>query len=393
MDALPASHLEKEWIARCRFLRGLPEEKALTYLRSMRKAWDELLDHYRPVAVFSEAIDSYVISTLENSCSAKSVPFFGLVTSFINGYCRVTRYGEIGTARNPSANEVAAGYELLTDIDYQPAFLAQRSQHRKVVFKAWMKNWARFFYCSGKMILPKNRERNHIVGAFHTSRSNLHLWPRLDIDDEDWIQKLESSSLSSVFVPLQFVPEATIDYWSEDVNLIMQDDVLVDFIGMRAKQLQFVVKEHPNAQGLRLPRLYDRLKKIENVVLVPTTTPVQQVMRHIDSILTWTGTVGFQGALQGKPVFNFCKAYYVEGRFFKVIDVSETVEAMRAHIERVSSQTISKDEQLRLIAYTLSGLVPGALRFGHQFSKPTKDEETRYRDIGAEIMKIERTGP
>lgn len=380
-----ASTQEVEWCARCRYLRTLPAQDSLVRLRSMRNAWDDILQQSRPVAVFSEAIDSYVISTLENVCAARGIPFFGLVTSFINGYCRTTRYGELEPVRKLDTNEVATVHRLLTQVDYQPAFLAQKSQHRKVVLKAWAKNWTRFLFFAFKMIWSRNRERNHIAGAFHTSRTNLHFWPCFDIGDQDWNQTLGQSSLLSVFVPLQFVPEATIDYWCESVDLIKHDDVLVDFISKHAEHFQFVIKEHPNAQGLRTPKLYDRLKKIKNVIFVPTTVPIQQVLDKVDSVLTWTGSVGLQAALQGKPVFNFCNAYYVKGRFFSVIDSDSSEAEMCAHIVGVTSNSISEDEKMVLIAHTLSGHIPGALRFGHQFSAPSKEEVARYRAIGNAI--------
>jgi hypothetical protein len=390
---LVASVVEEEWIARCRFLRTALKTRAIIMLRSMQKAWGEVLDDHEPIAVLSEAIDSYVISTLENACAARGIPFFGFVTSFINGYCRVTRYGELGTFRAVDGNEVAAAHNLLTDIDYQPAFLPDTLSQKKAVLKAWSKNWARFLTSSAKLIKAANRERNHFVGAFHTSRANLHLWPRFDIGDLDWSQRIKKTQRPAIFVPLQFVPEATIDYWCEGVELIKHDNVLADFIGRHQRKFQFVIKEHPNAQGLRTPRLYDRLKKFENVVFAPTMTPVQQVINHVEAVLTWTGTVGFQAALQGKPVFNFCRAYYIAGRFFKVIDLTESAVSITKHIELVSSQPISEAEQMDLVAHTLSGLLPGALRFGHQFRTPSDDETRRYRSIGAALRKLDRINP
>lgn len=386
----PASAEEDEWISRCRHLRTIPKSCAIVSLRCMRTAWGEVLDDHKPIAVLSEAIDSYVISTLESACAARGIPFFGFATSFINGYCRVTRYGELGTFRAVDGNEVAAAHKLLTDIDYQPAFLPDSLCQKKAVLKAWSKNWARFLSSYAKLIKPANRERNHVAGAFHTSRANLHLWPRFEIGDQDWSERIKQTKRPAIFVPLQFVPEATIDYWCEGVEMIKHDNVLADFIGRHQRKFQFVIKEHPNAQGLRTPRLYDRLKKFENVVFAPTTTPVQQVMNHVDAVLTWTGTVGFQAALRGMPVFNFCRAYYIAGRFFKVIDLTESAESITNHIELVSSQPISETDKINLIAHTLSGLLPGALRFGHQFCSPSEDEVKRYQTIGAALRKLER---
>ena len=390
---LVASAEEEEWIARCRYLRTIPKNRAIISLRCMRKAWSEVLDDHEPIAVFSESIDSYVISTLENACLTKGIPFFGFVTSFINGYCRVTRYGELGSFRAVDGNEVAGTRKLLTDNAYQPAFLVDTRMQEKAVMKAWSKNWARFLSSSAKLLKATNRERNHVAGAFHTSRVNLHLWPRFDIGDQDWSQRIKNSQCPAIFVPLQFVPETTIDYWCEGVELIKHDDVLASFIGRHQHRLQFVIKEHPNAQGFRSPRLYERLRKFENVVFAPTSTHVQQVMNEVDAVMTWTGSVGFQAALLGKPVFNFCRAYYISGRFFKVIDLTESADSITKHIEFVSSQPISEAEQMDLVAHTLSGLLPGALRFGHQFRTPSDCETRRYRSIGAALRKLDRINP
>src|SRR5690606_8161969 len=98
---------------------------------------------------------------------------------------------------------------------------------------------------------------------------------------------------------LQHVPEATVDYWCNDLSVIEYERTLLEVVTHRSSDFHFVIKEHPNVLGMRHPALYDKLNTIEGVTICPTNVNSNTLVAASDAVLVWTGSVGFEAALRG----------------------------------------------------------------------------------------------
>lgn len=378
---------EEESIARCRFLRALPRSKALACIGAMRQAWSSVLDEQRPRVVISESIDSYVIETLEKECARRGIEFIGLVACFIDGYFRTTHYGELQPLREPSEEEIEAALDRLRTPTYKPAFVRSGASIERRCLRQWIRNWGRFAYYSLRCLRNADRRRNHVYGAYTTSRNNLHFVPKPWLGERGWERMAVQTGLPVIFLPLQHHPEATIDYWCQNVDVIDYEETLVALVARLAERFAFVVKEHPNVLGFRSPRLYERLRQIRNVVFAPTATETAELLASTDAALVWTGSLGFQAALAGKPVLAMSDVYYMSGPRFRTITTTTGADVIHEHIARVQAMPITDTEQRELVRYVLAGLIPGRVFFGSEpVRSPAQDQADRC--LGARLANL-----
>ena len=90
-------------------------------------------------------------------------------------------------------------------------------------------------------------------------------------------------------------------------------------------QWKIYVKEHSSQWHLKLhgecsrsPEFYDKAATYPNVQLIPITTPNFELIDHAKTIVTVTGTAGWEAVARGKPAIVFGHAWYkfCEGVFF-----------------------------------------------------------------------------
>jgi len=112
-----------------------------------------------------------------------------------------------------------------------------------------------------------------------------------------------------IYFPLQYQPEMTTSSLGgryrdqllavEELSRILPDDVKI------------YVKENPK-QGAysRGPLFFHRLKRIPNVVFMPSFANTNTLIAHCEAVATITGTVGWEAVRKGKKAIIFGKAWY-----------------------------------------------------------------------------------
>jgi hypothetical protein len=374
-------------IARCRHLRGLPHEAASIRWFALRRLWRDVLNEVKPSAVLSELIDSSVIHALEQECCCRGVPFLGLVGSFVNGYCRVTRFGEHTPIRSPGEAEVGEVLRMLISDSYRPGFVrGSVNWSRTAVVSRWIRQWIRLVWHSSRSLGSSQIIDNHSQGAVFTARDNVHLIPRLRIGDRHWQNRAHAGSgKRCVFVPMQHSPEATIDYWVKDLSSTRYEEALLEWVERLSRNVTVIVKEHPNSLGFRHPRLYRQLAALPNVVLLDTTVPLVEILPACEGVLVWTGSVGFEAALRGCPVACVGAPYYASGsRFLTEVrprDAERVLQFFQAH----RAAPVSTSEQRDMVRWLLSGLVPGRIDFSRV---PRPSDSLGYRRIGEQLRPL-----
>jgi hypothetical protein len=373
---------------RCRLLRRISLDEAARIVRAMSAAIDEILTEVAPTVVVSSTVDSYVVDLLRVACLRRGLPFIGVAPVFVNGYWRLTSRGEHHTVRVPPAEEVAAVLDTLIDPRYDPIYLVRGAGRLGVAARSAqraLRNFGRFTYFTGKRRLSPDPLRYHDWSSQIVARDVLTWrWARYPGDDA-WAVKLAAlDGRKSVYLPLQYSPEGTVDYWCRSADVIDYYPVLFEVLEALAKHdVPVLVKEHPGALGVRPPWLYDRITAHANVILVPPDVRSNDVIPVCDAVLVWTGTVGFEAALRGKSVIHLGAPYYVSGDRFWEVDTLGRFGAVATEALEEAARPITRAEQMAMVAHVLSGCLPGNLRQGRgiDFSRP---------DYRAEVSEIAR---
>ena len=227
-----SDHRDNEVIKRCRLMRALPNEKANRHVSAMRIAVREMLLRERPNVVICESTDQFLHDLLFQEAESLSIPSYGLIRSFVNNHFRISTRGEMQEVRVPHEDEVNEILHKLTDEQYIPQNLLKLKKSLSLTyFRIFLSNHARFIYFLVLRFFSRELYNYHYWSSFQTVKNEyLHMIPRISFGDVNWKKKIAKSKKLVIFIPLQHSPEATIDYWAEDIEMIEYLNRLVELI-------------------------------------------------------------------------------------------------------------------------------------------------------------------
>ncbi len=378
-------------IRRCRLLRAMPQAEANRHYGAMRHAVRSMFDDVQPSVVLSLTVDSFVIDLIQLEAATRQVPFIGLVPAFVNGFFRITTRGEPVHARVPDEDEVTRVLEMLGERDYLPAFVGEAGSSSSLrLAKTWAETWVRFIWFSIRRLRPGQRFNYHAWSSSVVTRSHLSVLPHRPEWSSEWRAEVQESARKTVYLPLQMVPECTVDYWCRSPKAADYYPALVRLLDSWSDSFTFVVKEHPAVIGRRPPGFYRSLAQRGGVVLVPPTVPSNSVIEVCDATLVWTGTAGFEACLRGTPVFTLGEPYYQSGPGFMTVDgESSPAEAGQFLAERLSAGWAERDRRA-LVRHLMAVLLPGHFRNDGSWSAAREDHRIEARAMGAAIAKFLR---
>lgn len=347
-------------ILRCRLLRKLSKDCARMHVVAMALSIREVFAKLKPSSVYSVTVDSYVIDLLRVFSLINRVEFVAFIGTFVNGYYRVSSRGGCTFNSTPESSFIEVAKAKLLKSDYVPAFNSKSlSNPRRSVHRRWAANLARIPYFWLKRHLMGDRYNYHYWASQLIAMEQFNLFPPSDPGTSSWREKLDAAKKPSIFIPLQMFPECTVDYWCQDVGMIKYYDTLDCVIDKLSNDFHLVIKEHPSVMGSRPANFYRQLRKDSRVTVVPTYTSSNEVLGRADSVLVWTGTVGFEAILRGIAVFGLATPYYASGnRFMDVSESMDTVKMVR-HIEKCKLNPITVGEQEELLGFLGGQLYKG----------------------------------
>lgn len=347
-------------IARCRVLRFLPERRAKAMTLAMAEAFAKVLDATNPSAILAFPIDRYVSDVLEHVGGARGIPFFELTASALPGMAMLMKKGKLYKTTEVPAQSVVEEYiEKVATPLFTPFYVQNLPTFNSVrfvkIFAYFRLRALVFRLISWIMRDPLNL---HYVDAqsFLGHKPNFTDIRVLGLIDADWQNKLGSFPREKrVFFGLQLFPEASIDYWIDDLKLIEHENLLVDaakaFID---KGFAVVVKDHPLQFGFRQADLLERLKSLKNVIVVPYEVAGTDVLRECGVNFTCTGTLGLQAALLGgKSIVT--ENYYSTREDFIVLRDREAVALLPERVDEFADEVDLHARQSRIIANLLRG--------------------------------------
>jgi len=372
LTVLPEKEVE-DIIVRCRFLRSLERPLAQRMVYAMWKTIAQLLDEYAPDVIIGTTPDNYVLDLFERVARSYGKPYIGMTDSFINGYSRFTNRGEIRIIRQPSEEEVESVYQRLLGKDYVPAFVKEIVDNSTtILLKRYLRDKIKPIAFWGLRLMTRDPLSFHYNTCRYKDKMMCKTLPHIfgyRYADKQWTMRLRNArGTSVVYVPLQFYPEVSTDYWCTSNDLIQVYDVLERLLEALEGEFMVCIKEHPAAVGYRSPQVYRNLTAHRNAVLVPFDVPSNAVIEQCDAVVTWGNTTGVEARIRGKPVVTLGTPYYdVEGCFAKV-RTREDLDRLPDILNSAISANSTCDGK-KMIQNILAGSFPG--RFLPEFFSPS----------------------
>ncbi|EOE2082483.1 hypothetical protein ACKBF6_002222 [Vibrio cholerae] len=297
-------------ILRCRGLRNIPlnESKELisrAYL-FFRKFYNE---NSSLKLIVMGAIDNYVMDIMVRVGSHFGVSFIGVTDSLMSPqYKLVTVRGELNAFSEPKLDNIHFfSSKILTNLNSRktPVFIN--------VFKRFIYDFSSsvyrnvWRYCFKYKILGRLEYEYRFATVFHS----------INIFDQLYALKYLDYSLDSLelnnkiaYIPLHFYPEATTDYWIDDLFYVdYYNSLKATVIKLQKLGYSVITKEHPHFFMRRHSGIYKELVEIGCRVLSPWIS-TKSVFEIIDLVVVYNGSTGIEAILDGKKVVRMTNSYY-----------------------------------------------------------------------------------
>lgn len=363
-SALVAPEVVETVIARCRLLRWLPRRRATAMALAMAEACDAVLDAVQPQAIVSWPIDRYVMDVLEHRANARGIPYFEVTASAIASMSMLLYRGRLITApEEPDPETVAARVREIANPLFTPAYVQRQQRYTAL---RWLKTFS-YFKLRGLAfwlisLLKQDRLNLHYMDAqsFLGHKPRLSDLRILGLLDQDWQARIAGYPREKrLFLALQLFPEASIDYWIDDLGLVDHENMLVEAAqAFSAAGYCVIVKDHPLQFGFRQCQLIDRLKALPGVVMVPYEVSGNALLAECGVTFTCTGTLGMQAALLGLKAIT-TETYFTTPDDFILLRHRNEVAALPARVEATPSVADLPARQRRIIAHLLRGSFAG----------------------------------
>lgn len=297
---------------RCRFLRGLEYGMASELIGKVAGGLLELLRKERFDLVIGGLVDCYIQDILERLCRLENIVYLSFVGHFFNGYCRISSRGELNVIeRNISRTEVDEVLAQVKRMDFKPSFAPNES-------RIFLARYCNFFKEAVKkniafpLLKLMNRDPcNYHYNTTIDDRFRYRMLQKRSVDK--YFSRFENlrdiDSGTSIYFPLHFNPEATVDYWVDDVRMVDQE-TMVENIVRDASGVFFLIKEHPAMYFRRNTRFYERLLSHSNVALLHPYDVSNRVLAKVNNVAVFTGSIGVEALIRNKRVLSFSKNYY-----------------------------------------------------------------------------------
>lgn len=365
-------------IARCRVLRWLPRRKAAAMALAMADAFETVLDATNPTLVVSWPMDRYVSDVLDRLARARGIPYFEMTISALPDRIMLMYRGKLLTAPvEIDPTQVKADIAAFTDKSFTPSYVANQKPYTAGKFlKVFGYFQLRGWVFRAMSLMKRDLLNLHYLDSqgFLGHKPHIGDIGMLRLMDHDWAEKIARFDRSRrLFLPLQLFPEASIDYWINDVELIHHEDLLVEVAQVfSAVGYAVVVKDHPLQFGFRQIDLIKRLRAIPNVVIVPYGVSGDALLSECQATFSCTGTLGLQAALLGLTAIT-TQAYFTTPDDFVIVHRRADVASLPERIEAfpVAEGDALKARQQRIVRHLMSGSFPGDFMSYKRFDPAT----------------------
>ncbi|QOZ78435.1 hypothetical protein XH83_25255 [Bradyrhizobium sp. CCBAU 53351] len=283
----------------------------------MAAALQEWLDRLNPEAVIGHMVDEYVTHLLSLLAERRGIPYIGYAHSFFPGRIQLTSNanGDAFNIRTPSFEEVEQTISTLM----KPFFRQDYSQRKNYSLSRHVFGVGRYYVKRIVFLAKGYLERDplqvhYAITPYLAERRRLRDYPSANCFSRSWKSELlalrKKSASPTIYVPLAYFPESTIDYWIQDKSILDYENKTAEIVAAISRVCVVVIKEHPHMLGTRNPAFYKRLNSIPNIVMAPPMEYSAEIMANSDAVVLGAGSGGVEAVLHEKPIFTFSQTSY-----------------------------------------------------------------------------------
>lgn len=330
-----------DMITRCRYLRNIEETYAVSLIDKIIIACERMLLDNKIDIIYSIPIDSYILHCLYIVAESNKIKFFSFVGTLFKDRIRITNFGELvkQKAVKDDKEVIQTFIDEVKRSSIRPDWLIGVSNtFNKTVITRFILD----FIKPVAFFIYRIRYRDYTSFSFPKYKllkvRMFSTFPRLMAAKRIEKKSVDPELLGKfIFIPLQFYPEITSDYWIRNLELCNHHKVVLKIIDSLPSEQTFVVKEHPAAAGRRDENFLLELHKRSNVTFAPLKYPMNSLIKKADLVIGNASTTTINALILQKPVIFFAKPYFPipKPSYFKSLEtdhIKSTVELYRTNV-------------------------------------------------------------
>ena len=298
-----------EVILKDRLLRNIEYIQAKYLVLVVSKYFIELFKNKKYNNLITYPVDNYVTDIMCKISRHYDIKVSGISNFFIQGYKRVTVYGEYNKIREVSEEEIDNVYDLL--IKQFKSYMAssfQKSLKNSVLYYFKFKIRYLYFYIFKYKILNQ-LEYDYTSTPYSATVDKINKF----FPFKYFTNKVDDIDIKSIYIPMHYHPEATIEHWSDSIKNADYITSLIESVKYFSDNgWEVYLKEHPAMCFRQDIKLYKSLKNIYNVHILNPFLETSKIMEKFDNFLIWTGSTGLEALINGKTVYFASSNYYYE---------------------------------------------------------------------------------
>ena len=381
---------------RCRYLRTLIPQERLIRIKCMSIALLDMIEEYSPDYIFGMVMDSYILDLCDRLMRIRKSQYIGFLNNMLNGYSRITSRGELIFNNTPSEELVGEKINELRERYYIPNMQKDFMWNTKpfsMFFTKYLKEKIKIgYYYIKRFSDPDNFYYNTVASDSCMSCRSLSqiLFRRHQNNNYTrFIAEAKEKGKIIVYLPLQFYPECSIDYWGTSKDFSDFYSTVDELLKLNLSDIVILTKEHPSAYGLRKDRFYKDISKNNSFCLVPFDISSNDIINQADLILTWTGSVGVEAIIRDKPLITFGNAYYsVDGICSEVNGFDDLSSLNDLVCATVKNYHRSEGQIKNFVKNLLSGLVEGYVFPLDYGTKKNPYNHIRMKKLGENVSSL-----
>lgn len=333
-----------EIIARDRVLRNISYQKAINLLARATNFFVALFHDYKPKYLVTYPVDNYVMDIMVRVAKLKNIEIYGVCNFFTPNLKRITVYGEHNSVRKVEDKEAIEFIEMIRG-EFRSPMALQKEQIFKKSFLDYFKykvRWVLYYFCFYKLL---NKLNYDYIGTIQMAKTNsLSNFMCLKY----FSAALPNKDSKSILMPLHYYPEATLEYWSPDLNNVdFPTCIRRSIYELIEKGYTIYLKEHPAMIFRNALSFYQSLNEEfgDHIKWLNPFVTNCNFIAHFDEIYAWTGSAGLEALINGKKVLFGSENYYLEANGYSkgehLLNEHETID----FVKNVLSGTIQVGEK------------------------------------------------
>jgi hypothetical protein len=336
---------------RCRVLRSLPKDIAVEMIISYENVFEELFSTQQFHYIFSFPIDRYPMDVLERVAKRYNIEYFEVTACLFDNTSMLLKRGKVVKFPNGIEKSISfdEAYSTLVSPKYTPVYVRKPKKYNKIQWlKVFLWQYARDIVFKLIMILERDRRSLHYIDSqmylkHKVSLSDIFVNKYINYDYKEVM--LNNPKEKNVIIALQLYPEASIDYWVEDMEIVNYEPFMLKLIKQFSNEgYTIFLKDHPLQFGFRQLKFIKDAIQFPNVHFLPYDSDINEILENVSISVTTTGTVGLQAALRG-IISIVTPSYYSNSNDFIVLNGANDLNMLHVKVQQQLGKTFNLEER------------------------------------------------